>query len=105
MSNHTRKQLVREDQQTVTVGAKSWDALWAASAPPDRPSGATLESDGWLAVDAIAHRWALARQTAAKKLGRLVEAGKFEQTTGRRPTGTLAFYYRPKPPGVTRLVR
>ena len=106
MSNHNRKSLVREDQATVTIGTKSWDALWTAAIPARRLTDAELAKDGWKTVAQIAELWGVFRAGCLGRLNRLIEDGSFERMeAGIGPTQRRGYVYRPKPPGVTRLVR
>ena len=106
MSNHNRKSLVREDQENVVVGEKSWDALWAASNPSALRYDHELAADGWKPTDEIARMWNVSAQTVLKRMRSMGESCQFDRCEGKIGTqGVRGWFYRPKAPGVTRLVR
>lgn len=96
MSNRNRSQLVREDQETVVIGTKTWDALWDSVALPTKIRESEAIADGWLGVAQIAEKWKVKRWTAAERLRQGRVAGKFESITAILNSGRSGLLYRPR---------
>lgn len=86
------------DQRTVTIGDKSYGALWAqfvAQASVDESRVETEE--GWRSTTEIATEMGINRSTAEHHLKAAVSAGRMERITARVRGGRQrANYWRPK---------
>jgi len=84
---------MKENQGSVTVGDKSYDALWAqtlAETPRGRPAG-----PGWKSVEELKALMKCTSDAAARFAYRQAGEGRWESAKGTSPNGKLANFYRP----------
>ena len=95
MKHHTQKPLP-PDNRTVTIGARSWESLWADALKPrtseQRPAGA-----GWKSTQELMRELKLTRIGVRCRMDSLILRGRIERTTGRSPSGQRVAFYRPIP--------
>ena len=81
------------DSDTVVVGSKTYDQLWAESLAghvTGRPSG-----EGWLTIDEVSKKKGVGFDSARGILTRGYRKGIFEKAFGNE-NGRKMVYYRPK---------
>lgn len=64
--------------ETETVGDKSWDQLWAESAPLDYPNAADLYADGWRTISDLTVFWRCSTNTARDACSKMIAEKRME---------------------------
>ena len=96
MKRPTPPRSLSEDQATVQIGSKPFEALWAPFMAPPLPTEAVLVAKGFKSTIALATHWGITRQSADAKARNLFTRGVFERAEGRVGVNRArSWFYRP----------
>jgi hypothetical protein len=86
----------KPDQKTVTIGDKSFDAMWADFLTRNScPSEVLRAEDGWRTTAEIAVQMGVTKTTAEYHLQNALTNGSMERRVGRSENHKRAYFWRP----------
>ena len=68
----------QSQSDTETVGKKSWDQLWAESAPLDYPNASDLYAEGWRSISDLTVFWKCSTNTARDACSKMIAEKRME---------------------------